>query len=152
ERGLSEAPLLAIGDGALGLWAALDEVFPTTRHQRCWNHRTLNVLDKLPKRLQSEMRKKLHALAEAPTRQECERRRDALCARLRDLGQEPAAACLARDWEDFVSLYDFPEEHWVHLRTRQWLVCAPLIACIPLGRAVSRITNAGVYYYEHTRY
>ena len=117
ERGLSEAPLLAIGDGALGLWAALDEVFPTTRHQRCWNHRTLNVLDKLPKRFQSEMRKKLHALAEAPTRQECERRRDALCARLRDLGQEPAAACLARDWEDFVSLYDFPEEHWVHLRT-----------------------------------
>ena len=117
ERGLSEAPLLAIGDGALGLWAALDEVFPTTRHQRCWNHRTLNVLDKLPKRFQSEMRKKLHALAEAPTRQECERRRDALCARLRDLGQEPAAACLERDWEDFVTIYDFPEEHWVHLRT-----------------------------------
>jgi len=117
ERGLAQAPLLAIGDGALGLWAALDEVFPTTRHQRCWNHRTLNVLDKLPKRLQSEMRKKLHALAEAPTRHECERRRDALCARLRDLGQEQAAACLERDWEDFVTLYDFPEEHWVHLRT-----------------------------------
>jgi transposase-like protein len=117
ERGLAQAPLLAIGDGALGLWAALDEVFPTTRHQRCWNHRTLNVLDKLPKRLQPELRKKLHALAEAPTRQECERRRDAVCARLRDLGQEPAAACLARDWEDFVALYDFPEEHWVHLRT-----------------------------------
>jgi hypothetical protein len=75
------------------------------------------VLDKLPKRLQSEMRKQLHALAEAPTRQECERRRDALCARLRDLGQAPAAACLERDWEDFVTMYDFPEEHWVHLRT-----------------------------------
>jgi putative transposase len=117
ERGLTEAPLLAIGDGALGLWAALDAVFPTTRHQRCWNHRTLNVLDKLPKRLQSEMRKQLHALAEAPTRQECERRRDVLCARLRDLGQAPAAACLERDWEDFVTMYDFPEEHWVHLRT-----------------------------------
>jgi putative transposase len=117
ERGLSEAPLLAIGDGALGLWAALDEVFPTTRHQRCWNHRTLNVLDKLPKRLWPEARKKLHALAAAPTRQECERRRDALCARLRELGQEPAAACLERDWEDFVTIYDFPEEHWVHLRT-----------------------------------
>src|ERR1700682_1594346 len=97
--------------------AALDEVFPTTRHQRCWNHRTLNVLDKLPKRLWPEARKKLHALAAAPTRQECERRRDALCARLRELGQEPAAACLERDWEDFVTIYDFPEEHWVHLRT-----------------------------------
>jgi len=117
ERGLAQAPLLAIGDGALGLWAALDEIFPTTRHQRCWNHRALNVLDKLPKRLQPEMRKQLHALAEAPNRQECERRRDALCAKLRDLRQESAAACVERDWEDFVTLYDFPEEHWVHLRT-----------------------------------
>jgi putative transposase len=116
-RGLSEAPLLAIGDGALGFWAALDEVFPTTRHQRCWNHRVLNVLDKLPKRLHAEVRKRLRALAEASTRQECERRRDGLCAWLRGRGQEPAAACLERDWADFVAFYDFPEEHWVHLRT-----------------------------------
>ncbi len=117
ERGLEEAPLLAIGDGALGLWAALDEIFPTTGHQRCWNHRKLNVLDKLPKRLHPEVRKQLHMLAEAPTRQECERRRDALCAWLRARGQEPAAACLERDWQDFVTFYEFPEEHWVHLRT-----------------------------------
>jgi putative transposase len=117
ERGLEEAPLLAIGDGALGLWAALDEVFPTSRHQRCWNHRRLNVLDKLPKRLHAEVRKKLAALAEAPTRQECERLRDDLCAWLRARGQGRAAACLESDWEDFVTLYDFPEEHWVHLRT-----------------------------------
>ena len=117
ERGLVEAPLLAIGDGALGLWAALDDVFPGTRHQRCWNHRVLNVLDKLPKRFQPEVRKKLRALAEAPSRQECERRRDALVARLRGLGQTPAIACLERDWEDFVTFFDFPEEHWVHLRT-----------------------------------
>jgi putative transposase len=117
QRGLSEAPLLAIGDGALGFWAALDEVFPTTRHQRCWNHRVLNILDKLPKRLHAEVRKKLRALGEAPTRQECERRRDALCAWLRGRSQAPAAACLERDWTDFVAFYDFPEEHWVHLRT-----------------------------------
>lgn len=117
ERGLTEAPLLAIGDGALGLWAALNDVFPITRHQRCWNHRALNVLDKLPKRLHPEVRNKLHVLAEAPTRQECERRRDGLCAWLRAQGQEPAAACLEREWEDFVTFYDFPEEHWVHLRT-----------------------------------
>ena len=117
ERGLEEAPLLAIGDGALGLWAALDEVFPTTRHQRCWNHRRLNVLDKLPKRLHAEVRKQLAALAEAPTRQECERLRDGLCTWLRARGQGHAAACLESDWEDFVTLYDFPEEHWVHLRT-----------------------------------
>src|SRR5436190_7318784 len=117
ERGLGEAPLLAIGDGALGLWAALDEVFPTTRHQRCWNHRRLNVLDKVPKRLHSEVRTRLTALAEAPTHLECERRRDGLCAWLRSRGQAAAAACLERDWEDFVTFYDFPEEHWVHLRT-----------------------------------
>jgi putative transposase len=117
ERGLEEAPLLAIGDGALGLWAALDEVFPSTRHQRCWNHRVLNVLDKLPKRLHPQARKKLRALAEAPTRQECERRRDHLCTWLRGQGQEPAAACIERDWTDFVVFYEFPEEHWVHLRT-----------------------------------
>src|ERR1700730_10700157 len=116
-RGLQAAPLLAIGDGALGLWAALDEVFPTTRHQRCWNHRTLNVLDKLPKRLWPETRKKLHKLAEAPSRQECERQRDALSARLRAQGQEQAAECLERDWEDFVTFYNFPQEHWVHVRT-----------------------------------
>jgi putative transposase len=117
ERGVKEAPLLAIGDGALGLWAALNEVFPTTRHQRCWNHRTLNILDKLPKRLWPVARKQLHKLAEAPSRQECERQRDALSARLRAQGQEPAAACLERDWADFVTVYDFPQEHWVHLRT-----------------------------------
>jgi len=117
ERGVKEAPLLAIGDGALGLWAALDEVFPTTRHQRCWNHRTLNVLDKLPKRLWSETRKKMHKLAEAPSRQECERQRDVLSAQLRAQGQEQAAECLERDWEDFVTFYNFPQEHWVHVRT-----------------------------------
>jgi transposase-like protein len=116
-RGLQEAPLLAIGDGALGLWAALDEVFPTTRHQRCWNHRTLNILDKLPKRLWPAVRKQMHKLAEAPSRQECERQRDALSARLRAQGQEQAAACLERDWDDFVTFYTFPQEHWVHVRT-----------------------------------
>jgi putative transposase len=116
-RGVTEAPLLAIGDGALGLWAALDEVFPTTRHQRCWNHRVLNMLDKLPKRLWPEARKELHELAEAPSRQECERQRDALSARLRAQGQAQAAACLERDWKDFVTFYEFPQEHWVHVRT-----------------------------------
>jgi len=117
ERGLTEAPLLAIGDGALGLWAALDEVFPTTRHGRCWNHRVLNVVDKLPKRLQPEVRQQLRALAEAPTRQECERRRDHLCAKLCAQRQGQAAECLERDWDDFVTFYDFPQEHWIHLRT-----------------------------------
>ncbi len=116
-RGLSQAPLLAVGDGGLGLWAALSQVFPETRHQRCWNHRTLNVLDKLPKRLWSPARAALHELYEAPTREECTRGREAYCQQLRADGQEAAAASLERDWPDFVTFYDFPQEHWLHLRT-----------------------------------
>ncbi len=118
DRGLLEAPLLAVADGALGLWAALDQVFPRTRHQRCWNHRALNVIDKLPRRLHAEARKQLHTLYAAPTRAECTQLRAELCQRLRLQGQADAAACLERDWEDFVAFYDFPEEHWTHLRTR----------------------------------
>ena len=117
KRGLKQAPLLAVGDGALGLWAALEQVFPPTRHQRCWNHRALNLLDQLPKRLWKEARKRLHEIYEAPTRQKCTQLRDTYSAQLRAQGQAPAAACLERDWEDFTTFYDFPQEHWTHLRT-----------------------------------
>ncbi len=110
-------PLPAMGDGGLGAWAALREVFPTTRHQRCWNHRALNVQDQLPKRQQGEARRELRALWEAPTRLECEARRDQYVAKLRDRGQDAAAATVPRDWDDFVTFYDFPQEHWLHLRT-----------------------------------
>lgn len=79
ERGL-DAPLLAVGDGALGLWAALREVYPSTRHQRCWNHRARNVLDRLPKRLWHDARQRLRAIWEAPTRVACEAARDELAA------------------------------------------------------------------------
>ena len=116
DRGLG-APVLAVGDGGLGLWAALDEVFPTTEHQRCWNHRVLNLQDKLPKRLQGDARRRLHAMWEADTQAECERLRDGYVAELRELGQGPAAECVLRDWADFVTFYRYPKEHWVHLRT-----------------------------------
>ena len=116
ERGLV-APLVAVGDGALGLWAALDEVFPETRHQRCWNHRTLNVLDRLPKRLWAESRRKLAEVWSAPTRAACEVRRDELAFWFHERGQDQAAETLYRDWDDFTVFYDFPAEHWVHLRT-----------------------------------
>ncbi len=116
DRGLA-APLLGMGDGGLGAWAALTEVFPSTRHQRCWNHRVLNVQDQLPKRLQAQARKELRALWEAPTRSECEQRRDRYVAKLQGQGQAAAAATVLRDWEDFVTFYDFPQEHWLHLRT-----------------------------------
>jgi transposase-like protein len=116
DRGMAP-PLLVMADGGLGAWAALREVFPTTRHQRCWNHRVLNVQDQLPKRLQPEVRQELRALWEAPTRVECAVRRDQYVAKLRERGQEAAAATVLRDWDDFVAFYDFPQEHWLHLRT-----------------------------------
>ena len=116
-RGLTEAPLLAVADGGLGLWAALREVYPETRHQRCWNHRSLNVADKLPKRLHAEARAAVREIYEAPTQAECSRRRAEYCTKLRASGHGDAADCLERDWEDFIAFYDFPEEHWTHLRT-----------------------------------
>jgi transposase-like protein len=116
DRGL-EAPLLACGDGALGLWAALSEIFPDTRHQRCWNHRVLNMVDKVPKRLVPEVRRKLREVWDAPSRAECELRRDDLARWLHAHGQDGAAETLLRDWDDFTAFYDFPAEHWVHIRT-----------------------------------
>jgi putative transposase len=116
ERGL-QAPLVAVGDGALGLWAALEDVFPTTAQQRCWNHRILNVLDKLPKRLQAEARGRLRELYATETREECERLRSRYVAELYAQGQSAAAETILRDWDEFVTFYRFPKEHWLHLRT-----------------------------------
>ena len=116
ERGM-EAPLLSVGDGALGLWSALDEVFPTTAHQRCWNHRVLNVQSRLPEALHAESRRRLKEMSTAPTRSECERLRDEYVVDLNAEGRADAAETVVRDWESFVSFYDFPTEHWVHLRT-----------------------------------
>ena len=116
NRGL-EAPMVAAGDGALGLWAALDEIYPTTEHQRCWNHRITNVQTKLPKRLQKEARCRLREMAEAPTQKECEELRDRYAAELMAVDQRAAAETVLRDWEDFVTFYHYPREHCIHLRT-----------------------------------
>jgi putative transposase len=116
DRGL-RSPLLWIGDGNLGLWGGLEEIFPEAHRQRCWNHRLLNVKDKLPKRPQAEVSPKLYELYQAPTRQHCASLRDDLAAWLRGEGQPAAADTLYRNWEDFVTFYDFPEEHWLHIRT-----------------------------------
>jgi putative transposase len=116
DRGL-EPPLLAVGDGALGWWATLGQVFPATEHQRCWNHRVLNVQAKLPKRLQPEARRRLREMAESETQGLCQERRDGYVADLHSLGPPAAAETVLRDWEDFVTFYHYPKEHWVHLRT-----------------------------------
>ena len=117
DRGMTEAPLAAVGDGGLGFWAALDEVFPATRHLRSWDHKRWNVLDKLPKRLHKVGRATTAAMYAAPSRQECTRLRDEYAVQLRAQGQADAAACLDRDWDAMVAFYDFPEEHWQHLKT-----------------------------------
>jgi putative transposase len=116
NRGL-ETPMVATGDGGLGLWAALDEVYPTTEHQRCWNHRVMNVQAKLPKRYQAEVRRRMREMSEAQTQKECEELRDRYVAELTDRGQRAAAETVLRDWEDFVTFYHYPKEHWIHLRT-----------------------------------
>lgn len=117
DRGLTAAPLLAIGDGGLGFWGALNEIYPETRHQRCWNHRIMNMLDKLPKRFHGDARKRMHAMYEATTRAECTRLRDEYVNELRAQAQVRAAECLESDWEDFVAFFDFPQEHWIHIKT-----------------------------------
>lgn len=115
-RGVAEIRLL-IGDGNLGLWAAVGEVFPSTRGQRCWNHKALNVLDKLPKRLQRQVKTELRDVWTASTRTECVARAERVAQRLRRLKQEAAADTVLRDLLDFVTFYDFPQAHWKHLRT-----------------------------------
>jgi transposase-like protein len=116
ERGLNR-PVLVIGDGALGIWAALREVWPETRRQRCWNHRTLNVLDKLPKRLWGKVRRDLRKAMQASTREQCKRQLEGIAADLEQAGQATAAETVLRDLDDFLTYYDFPQEHWTHLRT-----------------------------------
>ena len=115
-RGLVIDPKLATGDGALGFWKALPQVFPTTREQRCWVHKTANVLDKLPKRLQPEAKDKLHAIWMAPTRGDAQQAFDLFLATYQ-AKYPKATQCLSKDREVLLAFYDFPAEHWRHLRT-----------------------------------
>jgi transposase-like protein len=116
RRGLTAAPALAVGDGALGFWGALREVYPSTSWQRCWVHKTVNVLDKLPKRLQSQAKTALQEIWMAATRQEADRVFDAF---LTQYGAKypKAVQCLAKDRDTLLTFYDFPAEHWIHVRT-----------------------------------
>jgi len=116
ERGLA-TPCLVIGDGHLGIWSALREVYPGADEQRCWNHRIVNVLDKVPVKHQPAAKKLLSEVMYAPSREECEKAK----ARFRRwcAERDPAAAAdiLDRDWERLVAYYRYPPEHWKHLRT-----------------------------------
>lgn len=116
QRGLVVEPKLAIGDGSLGFWKALPKVYPTTREQRCWVHKTANVLDKLPKRLQSQAKEKLHQIWMAETRDEAGRAFDLFVETYR-AKYPKATECLTKDRDVLLAFYDFPAEHWGHLRT-----------------------------------
>src|SRR5690606_1660968 len=116
SRGMTIDPKLAIGDGALGFWKALPQVFPTTRDQRCWVHKTVNVLDKLPKRLHGAAKDLLHQIWMAPTKAAAEKSFD-LFVETYTPKYASAAECLAKDREALLAFYDFPAEHWVHVRT-----------------------------------
>jgi putative transposase len=115
-RGLAVAPKLATGDGALGFWTALEEVFPSTRHQRCWVHKAANVLDKMPRSVQPAAKADLREIWMAPDRATAEAA-IATFAEKYAAKYERAVACLAKDREALLTFYDFPAEHWDHLRT-----------------------------------
>ena len=116
DRGV-DGPKLVTGDGALGAWAALSSVFPkATREQRCWVHKTANVLDALPKRLQPRAKSLLHEMAEAPSRADARKALERFRSEF-DAKYPKAVAKLDKDWDALTALYDFPAEHWRHLRT-----------------------------------
>jgi putative transposase len=116
ENGLKLDPGLATGDGALGFWQALHEVWPKTRQQRCWVHKAANVLNKLPPSLQGKAKQDLHAIYEAENREAAEGAFDRFLAKY-GAKYDKAVACLTKDREVLLTFYDFPAEHWKHVRT-----------------------------------
>ena len=116
RRGLAAGPEVSVGDGALGFWGALEEVFPRSRRQRCWVHKTANVLDKMPKSLQPAAKAMLHQMYLAATKGEALKVYDDFL-KLYGAKCPKACACLEKDPEDLFTFYDFPAEHWGHLRT-----------------------------------
>lgn len=115
-RGLTIDPALAIGDGALGFRKALRQVYETTKEQRCWVHKTANVLDKLPKSVQPKAKEMLHAIYLAPSRAEADKAFD-LFGKTYAAKYPKATECLAKDRTELLTFSDFPAEHWLHLRT-----------------------------------
>jgi len=115
-RGLAIGPRLAVGDGALGFWKALTKVYGDTRQQRCWVHKTANVLNKLPKSLQSKAKAKLHQIWQAPDKDEAQRHFDDFI-HVYGAKYPKAAECLQKDHDTLLTFYDFPAEHWKHIRT-----------------------------------
>jgi putative transposase len=115
SRGMN-VPQLAIGDGAMGFWAALEEVYPESRQQRCWMHKTMNVLNCLPKSLQPKAKQALHEIWQANTREDAEKAFD-LFLKTYEPKYPKAALCLEKDRDELMAFYDFPAQHWQSIRT-----------------------------------
>ena len=116
RRGLTIAPELAVGDGALGFWTALDEIYPGPRHQRCWVHKIANVLNKVPRSVPAAMKADLREVPGAPTRAAAEAAIDVFAEKY-GAKYARAAECLTKDRGALLAFYAFPAEHWIHLRT-----------------------------------
>ena len=116
ERGLTEGPKLAIGDGGLGFWAALREIYPECEEQRCWVHKTANVLDKMPKSVQLKAKEKIHDIYLAPTKEQALVAYNSFFSLYGKKFPE-ACECLAKDKDVLFAFYGYPAEHWIHIRT-----------------------------------
>jgi putative transposase len=116
RRGLQEGPKLAIGDGALGFWKAMRKVYSATRHQRCWVHKTANILNKMPKSLQGKAKQNLHEIWMAETRKDANKAFDGFVESYEDKYPK-SVDCLKKDRDELLAFYDFPAAHWQHIRT-----------------------------------
>jgi len=116
HRGLEIPPRLAVGDGALGFWKAMAEIYPATREQRCWVHKTANLLNKFPKHLQPKAKEAIHEIWQAETRGHAVAAYDEFIAKYGDKYPK-AVECLVKDRDALLAFYDFPAAHWKHLRT-----------------------------------
>jgi putative transposase len=133
-RGM-RAPVVAVGDGALGFWAALGQVWPETKVQRCWFHKLGNILDKLPKRVQPQAKRMLHEVLYAPTRREAENGIARFIAEYK-AKYPKAVECLTEDQEQLLAFFAFPADHWKHLRTTN-----PIESTFATVRLRSRVTK-----------
>ncbi len=116
QRGLHNGPKLSVGDGALGFWNALSKIYPDCQHQRCWVHKTANVLNKVPKAMQPKIKQSLHEIWMASTKKNAEKAFDNMLECF-ELKYPKAMECLRKDRTELLAFYNFPAEHWVHIRT-----------------------------------
>ena len=116
SRGLNQGPMLAVGDGALGFWGAITEIYPQTKHQRCWVHKTANILNKLPKSMQSKAKSMIQNIYLAECEEDARNALKKFISRY-EAKYPKAVSCLLKNEEELFTFFDFPAEHWIHLRT-----------------------------------